>query len=351
MKERKRLLLIGAVNLGNPPRNGEESKNQLLCEYLGRYHHLKVVDTREWKKNPITLWKVLYNTLFPDYDRILLSASSASVHTLLRFLGLFRKRKSRTSYLVIGGYLLNGLSTGRYKASSYDGLSSLVVEGHGMERGLLNLDLDTPVILMPNFKSIKRTWGKPDRLLHGPVRFIFLSRITESKGIPLIFESLRDIRLTSRRGEFVVDFFGPIESGYEDVFASLVEKEPNAGYRGYLDVTNERDKSYETISNYHVMLFPTKWYGEGFPGVILDAYACGLPVIASDWNMNREVVDDGHTGRVIPPGDSASLAEAMADVLDDREKWMRMAENCHAEAMRYDVDEVLDRHMPKILGM
>jgi glycosyltransferase involved in cell wall biosynthesis len=261
----------------------------------------------------------------------------------------FRRRLARTVYLVIGGYLHIGISEKRYRADTYDTLSSIVVEGESMMRELKSLGVKAPITVMPNFKVLKRTWGDPSRFDEGPVRFIFLSRVAESKGVPLIFEALRDHRLQDRRDEYEVDFYGPVEKGFEQRFESDLKGEPNAKYRGYLDIYNDTDHSYQTVASYHVMLFPTTWMGEGFPGVILDALACGVPVIASDWNMNREVVIEGRTGRIIPPNDSKALADLILDILDDRESWRMMSVNSAGEAQRFDAERVLDEHLPAIL--
>jgi glycosyltransferase involved in cell wall biosynthesis len=351
MKSRRRLLLIGAVNSGNPPLNGEEYKNQLLCNHLESRFELKVVDTKAWRRNPLVVWNVVYNFVFPHYDRILVSASSATVHRLFRTLRFLRKRMAKTVYLVIGGYVHKGIEEGRYKATSYNGLSSIVVEGESMRKELIRLGILTDVLVMPNFKVIKGTWGTPGRFRQTKVMFVFLSRIAESKGIPVIFEALKDGRLAARKGEFDIDFYGPVEESYKDQFNALLESEPSVRYRGYLDINGDTEASYMTFAGYHVMLFPTTWFGEGFPGVVLDAMACGLPVIASDWNMNREVVFDGKTGSIIPPNDHNALADQMLDVLDDREKWMRMSMNCHAHALTFDADAVLQRHLPGILRL
>jgi glycosyltransferase involved in cell wall biosynthesis len=335
--------------MGVPPQNGEESKNQILCDYLRDRYLLTVVDTKHWKKDPFVLFKVFYHSTLKGYDSILLSASSASIHTWLRLMRPFRRRLGRTVYIVIGGYLHIGIAEGRYRADTYDPLASIVVEGVSMLRELKSQGVKTPITVMPNFKELKRTWGDPSRFDKGPVRFIFLSRVSESKGIPLIFEALRDPRLQSRRDEFEVDFYGPVEKGYEQRFYSDIMGEPNANYHGYLDIYNDTDRSYQTVASYHVMLFPTTWMGEGFPGVILDALACGVPVIASDWNMNREVVIEGRTGRIIPPNDSMSLAEMILDVLDNRQEWKAMSMYSHRDSQKFYAGRVLDEHLPAIL--
>jgi glycosyltransferase involved in cell wall biosynthesis len=56
---------------------------------------------------------------------------------------------------------------------------------------------------------------------------------------------------------------------------------------------------------------------EGLPLALLEAMACGLPVVATCAPGHVDVVDDGGTGVLVPPDDVAALAQAMGDLLDD----------------------------------
>ena len=111
-------------------------------------------------------------------------------------------------------------------------------------------------------------------------------------------------------------------------------------YKGYLDIMNKQQESYEKLSRYSCMLFPTYWQGEGFPGVIIDAYVAGLTVIATDWNMNKEVVEDGKTGIIISIKDSNALASAMLKMMENPELAATMSQNSLNKAKDYHIDAV-----------
>ena len=96
-------------------------------------------------------------------------------------------------------------------------------------------------------------------------------------------------------------------------------------------------------AHYDIMVFPTYWQGEGFPGVVVDALIAGLPVLASDWNLNSEVIDDGITGYLIPARDATKLFEKMAFVIENRVSVTAMRKHCLARARDYHSDVVLNR--------
>jgi glycosyltransferase involved in cell wall biosynthesis len=65
-----------------------------------------------------------------------------------------------------------------------------------------------------------------------------------------------------------------------------------------------------------VFVFPSLY--EGLGGALIEAMALGLPIVASDLEAVREVVEAGRSGLLVPPGDPEALALAIARLLDDR---------------------------------
>lgn len=86
-------------------------------------------------------------------------------------------------------------------------------------------------------------------------------------------------------------------------------------------------------STARVAIVPSFFEGFGFPAS--EAMACGLAVIANAAGALPEVVGtDGHAGRLVPRRDARAMADAMADVLSDREKTARMGQAARARIER-----------------
>lgn len=330
------ILFIGAINLSNPPKGGEEYKNQLILEKLFQKNNLQIVaiDTYNWKQKPLLIAKLFFNILFIHFESIVISASSASTYLLLKIITRIKPSVLfKTHYLVIGGYFPEGIKCKRYNWKIYQNLKSVVVEGEILKQQLLSCAELRNVRTIPNFKKFESKVflkGNNDYSF----KFVFIGRISKAKGIPEIIEAVRILNTKNPLLNFFVDFFGPIEKEIK-----FPESLPLA-YKGYLDIMNNPQESYTALSEYSCMLFPTYWMGEGFPGVIIDAYVAGLPVIGTDWNMNKEVVEDGETGLIVPIQDANALSLAMLKMMQNPELVKNMSQNSLKKAKDFHIDTV-----------
>lgn len=83
--------------------------------------------------------------------------------------------------------------------------------------------------------------------------------------------------------------------------------------------------------------------GEGLSGAMRESLAMEVPVVASDLAGNRELVEEGVTGRLVPPGDAAALAEAVLWTLDNPEKAKAMARRGRQVVLeRFGLDKMID---------
>ena len=74
------------------------------------------------------------------------------------------------------------------------------------------------------------------------------------------------------------------------------------------------------------LVVPSIWY-ENFPRTIVEAFACGLPVIASRIGALADIVRDGETGLLFEPGNPRDLADKMAWALANPERMAAMGRN------------------------
>lgn len=336
----RKVLLIGAINENHPPMGGEEYKNKILQKYLSDIYDLRVIDTHKWKKRPEIIIKIAFSLLFKNWDCILISASSFSVYRLTKLLNFIKKNREKSIYLVIGGYFPLAVQSGVFKKEPYERLKAVVLEGELLKTTLIEAGFKGNALVLPNFKDFPTYLPNLKNNISYNTRFLFISRIQPAKGVELIFEA---VKLLHKQGidNFTVTFFGPVDPEYSTLFFKQLTQ--SLTYGGFLDIIKSPGSSYKRLSTYDVMLFPTFWQGEGFPGAIVDAFVSGLPVIASDWNMNRELVIDGKNGILIPPNDAGALAQAMKQFIENKALRLEMGRSSLEMAPAYHVNSVMLR--------
>ncbi len=104
----------------------------------------------------------------------------------------------------------------------------------------------------------------------------------------------------------------------------------------------ENQNVYEFIRQHHIMMMPS--LSEGFGVAALEASACGRPVIASNVGGVPEVVKDGVTGLLVPPGNVAALADAINRLARDQSRMEQMGKAGHEfVSANYDWNRSLDQ--------
>ena len=200
------------------------------------------------------------------------------------------------------------------------------------------------VYVLPNFKPIGDVPAKRADA-DGRVRFVFLGRLIEEKGVGLLIESAKQLQ-KQYAGRFTLTFYGaPSEKYDQDYFDRLGCSYIN--YGGFLNLRSQ--EGVEELSRYDVMTFPTYFSGEGFPGVLIDAFKAGLPVIASDFHANPDVICRPELGVLVAPNDLHALQQAMERFILTPTIIPAMAKAVQEEVRKYDIDVLLSRENLQIL--
>ena len=340
----KKVVFIGPIKQNEIPCDGVTVKNNHLLDALKMYCNVSVCDTYYWKTRPWILTEILFKTLFCGDATIVLSLNSSSAYRMIRILKFFGKDK-QSVYFAAGGRFHEMLKNGELKGGNYMRLRCILVQGKAMKSELHGLGLQN-VSYLPNFRRFERL----PRRLHrkdNRLRFVFCSRILPEKGCDIVFEAIEKLREYEK--QFTIDFYGPISELYENVFQRKISLYENAEYHGTLNL--RKPENYDVLAKYDVMLFPTYWDGEGCPGAVLDAYFAGLPVVASDWNCNSEVVVPNETGWLIPHKDADTLAEMMKKLIAGEFDLDAMRDKCQKLAMKFSVENVLSADFFQNIGV
>jgi glycosyltransferase involved in cell wall biosynthesis len=84
----------------------------------------------------------------------------------------------------------------------------------------------------------------------------------------------------------------------------------------------ERNDAAEVLALFDLFVLPSLW--EGLPFVLIEAAALSRPIVATAVDGVPEVLDDGKTGLLVPPGDPPALSEAVIRLLTDRDEAARI---------------------------
>jgi glycosyltransferase involved in cell wall biosynthesis len=226
---------------------------------------------------------------------------------------------------------------------------AITAEGKEMTRVLKAAGIEN-VYYVPNFKKISYIPSKPKRSGE-KIKFLFFARITPFKGCNLIIDAIDRLKEEGYGERVEVHFYGMMLEEYRKEFEEKIERNKDvATYHGVLNPNGK--EIYDELARYDVMLFPTYWSDEGFPGSLVDAFIAGLPVIASDWNQNGEIISNGENGFLVPPRDSVALAEKMKLMIDNPSEYIdNRVKTIQQEALKYDVMHIFSADFMQKLGL
>jgi glycosyltransferase involved in cell wall biosynthesis len=161
-------------------------------------------------------------------------------------------------------------------------------------------------------------------------RFLFVGHIKETKGINQLIEVKKILD-----DSYTIDLFGPIEDpNYE-----YLSQTNQPFYKGVLKGEKE---VLSVMKEYDVVILPTYYQGEGYPGVILEAYSLGLPVITTNWKAIPEIVDVEKTGCLIEPKSVESLKEAILKF--NKDNYQEMSDNAlNYYLHNFQVDSIMEK--------
>ena len=168
---------------------------------------------------------------------------------------------------------------------------------------------------------------------------VYLGRIVYRKGLHVLLKALSIVK--SRLGEFKADIAGPSDSRYLESLKTLIAQLDLKDNVSLIGIVKEEEK-YEFIRSHKILVLPS--LKEYTPGVLLEAQALGVPVIATRVGAVPEMMINGETGLLVRPGNELELAKAIEILIREQDLRRRFSLN----ARKFAENFVLERQVDKL---
>jgi glycosyltransferase involved in cell wall biosynthesis len=187
----------------------------------------------------------------------------------------------------------------------------------------------------------RRSWRACEGIPDDAIVFVCSARLSRQKNVAGLLSAFAHVRSPGRKVTLLVAGEGPLRSELEAQVRSL-------GLAERVRLLGARTDVPEVLNAADVFVLSSSW--EGNPLSVMEAMAAALPVISTSVGGVPELVEDGVTGLLVPPGNSEPLTAAMARLVEDSVLRRRMAKSASVVAgERWDVS-VMARAYEQLYG-
>lgn len=321
--------------------DGQAVRTAVITQELkDRYGEDQILfaDTYNWRKRPFGFLKDCIGLMRKSENVMILPADNGFkvfVPIMMALNTVFRKR---LVHIVIGGFLPELLKKKPFYIKLVNKFNIIFVQTDNLKKDLEEIGIKN-IHILSNLKRLNTR--KPEDLIvnhNKDIKLCVFSRINKEKGIE---DAIEAVKLANQKlgGKYItLDIYGLLPDAYKERFQELLDT--NKGLVEYKGIVYF-NKTVETLQEYFALLFPTYYYGEGFPGNVVDAYNTGLPIIATDWLYNSDIIKDGVNGILVPIKNPGAISNAILKLYNDRELALKIGLNNLESAKEYQPDKVL----------
>ncbi len=235
----------------------------------------------------------------------------------------------------------------------------IVPEGEGVKADLINYNITRKPLQVLGYGNVRgvdmQHYSRTPEVLaaaqpimrSGVFTFVFVGRVVRDKGINELVQAFA--RLNAQEPATRLILVGRFEDNLDPVSPQTRQTiEQNEA----IEAVGSQADVRPWLAASDALVFPS--YREGFPNVVLEAGAMGLPSIVTDINGSREIIVEGKNGVIVPPRDADALYAAMMRFVQQPRQVAEMAANAREMiASRFEksfVEQCLIDYYKEILG-
>lgn len=362
----KKILIIGKKYIKNgTPVDGGRLKVFLYEKKLkDEGFDVTLIDLYHWFYHPLKLILRIKKGVKTN-DIILTMGGPKGCRPLIKLVNRFNKKQhKRIGFCPLGIGTLDKLLKNKNSHQVEAFLKCedfLGIKDEKMQKELSKLDFIMPqniiifnayknfyklnnLTLVNNFRDTSQTKLYVNKVKSDRIPLIYVSRITENKGIFDLLEAVK--RLNSTQKKFSLDIYGEVQldKNHLKIFQSYLNE--SVQYHGL--VSNE--KITDLYKNYSLLVFPTKYYGEGTPGTIIEALIAGLPVLISNYSQSQLLIKDNVSGLIYDFNDIDSLINKLDYIYKNQNNLSMFAKYAYIDGSKYLYKNNRKAFLETILG-
>jgi glycosyltransferase involved in cell wall biosynthesis len=193
------------------------------------------------------------------------------------------------------------------------------------------------LVEIPNGVDLSQFSVRPAQRREGVPHLTYIGRLDKYKGVTFLLKGFKE--LLSRAGAVRLTIVG---DGPDEFLLKAMAREIDIDER-----VTFRGRQEEVLSEYHrTTIFVLPSLSEGMSNVLLEAMACGLPVVATSVGGNSDIITDRHNGLLVPPGDALTLSTALLELLENDDFAQRLGEAARKTVeLNYGMERIVERYL------
>jgi glycosyltransferase involved in cell wall biosynthesis len=224
---------------------------------------------------------------------------------------------------------------------------NVLAVSHGIQSSLVDLGIPAERVVMIHnaiaFDEIKTAGSAPAAPRLDPPTFITVGRLCYQKDHPTLLLAAKLLKERGATFRVLVVGVGPDQG----LLKRLVRE---YGIENEVELHGWTNEPYALIARCRGFVLSSRF--EGFGLVLVEAMACGLPVISTDCPSGpAEILEGGRHGVLVPVGDAGALADAMQELLlDGDDRWVEKSRLATERAKAFDIGNLAPRYEALLLG-
>ncbi len=359
-----KILLIGNSGLKHHGQDGQTVKVRLyLKKMLDEGFEVTFVDLEDFLKHIFTILSKIRKGI-KECDRIVLLSAERGCKYLIPYINRHNKKYQKPFVLPLIGISvlhndIDSLSVEDRNSFMVDSNYSLVKRNGKMSEQLKKINYILPetdlltkifkeyyslnnVHTLNNFRESQKIDKSSNNMI---LKIVFLSRVMDIKGVFDIMNVVSEINDGSTKVK--LDIYGnkSFNEDEEKQFNNLLND--NIKFKGLLD----NSKVVDAIAQYDLFAFPTRYMGEGTPGVIVESLLAGTPVLTSNFPQAKYLLNDGKDSLFFKMFDKEDLKNKLLYIANNRSALETMSKEAFESGKKYTYEHERNNFLKYVCGV